>query len=388
MNGAVDSNFGWRMWWVVVAACAFAQPLGAQTDSQRELESVRGKIQALEAKLVRTHAARDANGKALATAERKLAAAQAKLADIQGERRRELEHKHALDAETRTARARLGKERAALAEQLRLGFTLGREPFAKLLLSQKDPGRLGRMLVYYQYFNTARTERIGAASAELGTLARLSAESTALAGRLAALEREQSGEVEVLERARAERRTAIQGLEQSIATTGSEIERLRGEAERLETLIEELNAGLEDFPVSAEKPFASLQGQLAWPVPGRVLGDYGAPRAGGVRWNGVLLEAAAGTPVRAIYHGRVAFADWLPGLGLLMIVDHGGGYMSLYGHNEALLKDSGDWVEPGEIIGQVGDTGGQAQPALYFEIRRDGRPVNPHAWMKGRPDGG
>ncbi len=115
------------------------------------------------------------------------------------------------------------------------------------------------------------------------------------------------------------------------------------------------------------------------------MGEYGQPRAGGpVKWNGVEIEADAGAPVRAVYHGRVAFADWLPGLGLLIIVDHGDGYMSLYGHNEALLKESGDWVEPGEPIAQVGDTGGEPRPSLYFEIRKNGEPVNPHAWIGNR----
>jgi septal ring factor EnvC (AmiA/AmiB activator) len=140
------------------------------------------------------------------------------------------------------------------------------------------------------------------------------------------------------------------------------------------------------FPVETDEPFASLKGKLTWPVQGRLAGDYGQPRGTGtVKWNGVLLETAAGTPVRAVYHGRVAFADWLPGLGLLVIVDHGGGYMSLYGHNEALLKESGDWVEPGEAIAQVGDTGGQSRAGLYFEIRYNGEPVNPHAWIGRRP---
>ena len=142
------------------------------------------------------------------------------------------------------------------------------------------------------------------------------------------------------------------------------------------------------FPVDADEPFSRLKGKLAWPVQGRVAGDFGQPRgAGPVKWNGVLLEAPAGTPVRAVYHGRVAFADWLQGLGLLVIVDHGGGYMSLYGHNEALLKESGDWVEPGESIAQVGDTGGQARPGLYFEIRLNGEPVNPNPWIAKRPAG-
>jgi len=141
----------------------------------------------------------------------------------------------------------------------------------------------------------------------------------------------------------------------------------------------ELSVG---FPVDTEEPFARVKGKLGWPVDGRLVGDYGQPRgAGPVKWTGVMVEATAGTPVRAVYHGRVAFADWLQGLGLLLIVDHGGGYMSLYGHNEALLKESGDWVQPGETIAQVGDSGGQARPGVYFEIRYNGEPVNPHPWI-------
>jgi septal ring factor EnvC (AmiA/AmiB activator) len=126
-----------------------------------------------------------------------------------------------------------------------------------------------------------------------------------------------------------------------------------------------------------------LKGKLPWPVSGRLAGEYGQPREGGtVKWTGVLIEASQGTPVRAIYRGRVAFADWLPGLGLLLVLDHGDGYMSLYGHNQSLLKEPGDSVSPGETIARIGDTGGQARPALYFEIRAKGEPVNPHDWIK------
>jgi len=164
------------------------------------------------------------------------------------------------------------------------------------------------------------------------------------------------------------------------------VTKLRTEEQRLADLVKRLSEAMAGFPVDTDEPFAKSKGKLAWPVQGRVAGDYGQPRgAGPVKWNGVLLEAAAGTPVRAIHRGRVAFADWLQGLGLLVIVDHGGGYMSLYGHNGALLKESGDWVEPGEPIAQVGDTGGQARPGLYFEIRSNGEPVNPNGWMAKRP---
>ena len=157
---------------------------------------------------------------------------------------------------------------------------------------------------------------------------------------------------------------------------------LRAEEQRLAELVQRLGELMAGFPVDTDEPFAASRGKLAWPVQGRVTGSFGQVLgAGPVRWNGVLLEAAAGTPVRAVHRGRIAFADWLQGLGLLIIVDHGGGYMSLYGHNEALLKESGDWVEPGEPIAQVGDTGGQARSGLYFEIRQNGEPVDPNRWI-------
>jgi len=132
-----------------------------------------------------------------------------------------------------------------------------------------------------------------------------------------------------------------------------------------------------------------LSGRLTWPVAGRLIQDYGQPRGNGrLRWNGVLIAAPAGREVRAVYHGRVAYADWLPGLGLLVVVDHGDGYLSLYGHNESLLKSAGDWVAPGDVLATVGQSGGQATPALYFEIREGREPVDPGDWVTRRPGEG
>ena len=160
--------------------------------------------------------------------------------------------------------------------------------------------------------------------------------------------------------------------------------KLQAEEKRLDAIWSHDSLALRRFPRRYRPAVRQAQGQARLAVSGRLAGDYGQPRDGGpVKWNGVLLEATEGTPVRAIYRGRVAFADWLPGLGLLIIVDHGGGYMSLYGHNEALLKESGDWVEPGDD-----DRARSATPAvsrgrrLYFEIRKNGEPLNPHQWIK------
>ena len=150
--------------------------------------------------------------------------------------------------------------------------------------------------------------------------------------------------------------------------------------------MKELSEILAPFPVNGDQPFVELRGKLAWPAGGKISGDYGAPRNGGpLKWNGVLIEGNAGAPVRAIYRGRVAFSDWLPNMGLLMIVDHGGDYWSLYGNNEVMFKAPGEWVETGEVLAQVGDSGGRNGPALYFELRHKGQPVNPHPWMSGKP---
>jgi septal ring factor EnvC (AmiA/AmiB activator) len=258
----------------------------------------------------------------------------------------------------------------------------GREEFVKLLLSQESPATLGRMLVYYDYFNRARSERIATVATELAALAALAAEAREVEAELERLQAAQAAELAAQEAARAARRRAIAELETSIASGGGEIEKLRGEEQRLAALVIELGELLAGFPRDSEEPFATLKGRLPWPVQGRLSRSFGQPRGGGaLRWNGVMLAAEVGTPVRAVYHGRVAFSDWLPGLGLLVIVDHGDGYMSLYGHNEALLKEPGDWVTPGEAIAQVGDTGGQTGPALYFEIRHRGAPVDPRPWV-------
>ena len=267
-----------------------------------------------------------------------------------------------------------------------MSYMTGREEVFKLLLSQERPASLGRMLVYYDYVNRARTERIGVVSEKMQALQRLDQEGVEVARNLTALEETQRSEVAALERSRDERRALLAKLDGEIVDANKDIKRLTAEEQRLETLVKELGEIMAGVAVGADEPFARVKGELSWPLQGKIVADYGRPREGGpLLWNGVLLEAAQGSAVHAIYHGRVAFADWMPALGFLMIVDHGDGYMSLYGHNAVLLKESGDWVEPGEAIAQVGDTGGQARPSLYFEIRANGQPVNPHQWIRPKP---
>ena len=371
-----------------LAAVVLAWTAGLAQDrreSEAALSAVRKEIKELQDRIARESTRRDEGTRALRAAEVEMAAATQKLAEVRADLKKQETARRELTQETQRANRRLASEKEALARQVRSSYMTGREELFKLLLSQESPAALGRMLVYFDYYNRARSERIGAVAGELETLAELDRTSARVAADLAALEASQASEVAALEKSRSDRAAAVAKLDDEIRDNSAAVAKLRTEEQRLADLVVRLREVMAGFPVDTDQPFAQLKGKLAWPVQGRVAGDYGQPRgAGPVKWNGVLLEAPAGTPVRAVYHGRVAFADWLQGLGLLVIVDHGGGYMSLYGHNEALLKESGDWVEPGESIAQVGDTGGQARPGLYFEIRVNGEPVNPNPWMAKR----
>jgi murein hydrolase activator len=384
-----DSRWVWhgrlrRAGWVAMGVALSLSFASAQDPRKSEaaLQSVRKEIKAIETRLARETMRRDANAKALRAAELDVAAAARKLADVQSRLAEQRSTRRALGQQTEQANQRLAAERAALAQQVRMSYVTGREELFKLLLSQESPAKLGRMLVYYDYLNRARTTRIAAVGSDLQRLAGLHADTDSVEAELAALETAQATEVAALAKSRDDRQALLARIDASIKDDNTAVGKLRGEEKRLTDLIDQLQRVMAGVPVEGDEPFASVKGKLAWPVRGRLVGEFGQPRGGGpVKWNGVLLEAAAGTPVRAVYHGRVAYADWLPGLGLLVIIDHGGGYMSLYGHNEALLKEAGDWVQPGETIAQVGDTGGQPRPELYFEIRYKGEPVNPHAWV-------
>ncbi len=353
----------------------------AQNDEERELEAVRRAIAALDQRLERQSGERNEAADALRRLELQIGAAREAVERIAAETAAAQRRAEAVAAERRIADQRVRAERQAFAEQVRVTFMNGRAERLKLLLSQESAADFGRMSVYYDYFNRSRAARVESVSAELAALERLEQEAAALAAELDALSREHRAELDALAGARTERREFLARLDGSIRADGDELARLREEESRLIELVTELGEIMAAYPVNSEEPFPRLKGRLAWPVQGDVGGRFGEPREADLTWNGVLLNANGGAPVRAVYHGRVAYADWRPGLGLLMVVDHGDGYMSLYGHNDALLKAAGDWVRPGEPIAEVGTTGGRDTPALYFEIRHEGVPVDPHAWM-------
>ena len=261
----------------------------------------------------------------------------------------------------------------------------GQEEQVNLLLNQRDPAELGRMLAYYAYFGRVRGERITSISEHLEHLALLTDGISAETERLRAIEQDSSREVKALAGARDRRAQTLAQVQSKLKNRNDELAKLQREANALEKLVEDLRRAIEEFPELDEQPFQRVKGKLPWPVKGATLARFGQLRAGGpLKWQGMVIGAERGTQVRSPYHGRVVYADWLPGLGLLIVLDHGGGYMSLYGYNEQIFRRVGDRVAPGDVLGAVGDATGVGRPGLYLEIRKGRQALDPTPWLLKR----
>lgn len=277
----------------------------------------------------------------------------------------------------------LSTERRQLARQIRSAYMAGRSDYIKLLLNQEDPARVGRVLAYHDYYNRARTETIRAISDKVNLVNAL---KTTLQDELAALETLKQRQLERSRRlaeSRESRESILAELQDYIAEQDSELKTLRENEQQLSKLFNELDQRedsilfFEDIP-----PFDTLKGALAWPIDGKLLNRFGSRRGKNLDWKGVKIGSDIGKEVRAVHTGKVVFADWFRNLGLLIILDHGDEYMSLYGYNQTLLKKPGDWVLAGETIALSGDSGGQRTAGVYFEIRHRGKPLNPAIWCR------
>ena len=379
--------------WLAVAGLAAhgtadAQSARAATPAQKEaeLKKVNSRIEKVRKSVNADIDKRDRLSAQLRDAELGVQAARRELEDARVQRIASQARLRELGREQALKEQELAAERGALAGELRTAYVNGREEQLKLLLNQQDPESFGRMLAYYGYFGRARAERIGSIRDKLEHLALLREKIAAETLRLEELEARQERELAALRGAQQKRGQAVAAIDQDIKSKGGEIRRLESQARGLEKLIADLRKALASKPVAKQAPFEPLRGKLPWPVQdGRVLARFGQPRAGGsLKWQGMLIGTERGARVRAPFAGRVAYADWLPGMGLMIVLDHGGGYLSLYGHNEEVFKKVGEPVSAGDVIGAVGDTGGHDQPALYFEVRRGREPVNPEIWLRRR----
>jgi septal ring factor EnvC (AmiA/AmiB activator) len=247
------------------------------------------------------------------------------------------------------------------------------------MLNQENPAMLGRMLAYHGYFGRARAAQIQSIQADDARLQTMDHELQEQGAQLDQLGEQARTALQSLEQARAQRVAALNALNQRVEGAHQQIERMQREEQALDALLADLNRVLPDFALGPQKPFAQMRGQLPWPVAGRIEARFHASRGGTMRWNGMLINASRSAKVRAPYYGRVVYADWLQGMGLLMIIEHGGGFMSLYGHAEVLYKRVGDNVAPGDVIAAMSAAD---SPQLYLEIRRARTAVDPQQWLK------
>ena len=373
-------------WMVLGGAALPAAPAGhPEADARKaeaELQAVKSEIERITRQVSLEQVERDRLTQELRTSELSVGKLRDALSGVRSERAARAARRAALTAEQQVREAEVQRNRAALAGQLRAAYLIGRQEPLKLLLNQKDPALAGRMFAYYSYFGRARAGQIKLIEDDLQRLAQLDGALAAEDQALAQLEKQQRAQLHELEHARTQRSHVLASLEAQSHTRAQSLERLRSQQAGLEKLLHELRTAMERFPLEGNDAFARLRGKLAWPVSGRLVARFGDARAGGVHWDGVLVATERGAPVKAVCQGRVIYADWLPGLGLLTIVDHGDGYLSLYGHNERLYKAAGEPVAAGEALAAAGDSGGSSRPELYFEIRKGGKPVDPRPWFR------
>lgn len=280
---------------------------------------------------------------------------------------------------------RIAMQSGAIVDQISAAYRLGNEEPIKLLLNQEDPQKIARVFKYYGYFLEARSEKIKDYMADVETLSdvidRISRQKLALTKSRAELE---SGQQKLRGRVK-QRSGTLSKLTASLRTDKKKLGDLQKERGELEEILSAVEEAVADMALPKNyQPFVSRKGKLKWPLKGRVAHSFGSPRSGELRWEGWLISADAGTAVTAVHNGRVVFSNYLRGFGLLIILDHGDGYMTLYAHNQELLKDTGDWVQSGEIVARAGNTGGLSKPALYFEIRNQGKPADPKPWLGKR----
>ena len=377
---------------LLAALCASVAPCAAQVAdrakeeaaAERRLATLRQQIAGITTEQRAAEGERAKAGDALRAADRAVSDAVRALRRTEAAIANGETELQDLQAKQRTLEAGLSTQREALAALVRSAYALGRHEQLKLLLAQDRMSDLARVLAYHRYFQADRQERIAGLIDELQSLAAVARQVEDQRHILEAARGQQQADLASLEAQRGERATVLATLEAGFADRKARLATLGRDEASVKKLLEKLRDAISDIPAQVDetRPFAQRRGQLARPLAGTVLAAFGGKLPDGRASDGLLIAGTAGADVRAAAPGRVAFADWLKGYGLLVILDHGDGWMTLYAFNDALLKDVGDWVRAGDPLATVGTSGGQGRPALYFELRRAGAPQDPKPWLR------
>ena len=273
------------------------------------------------------------------------------------------------------------QQQKILSEMVRIAYLNGKHDYTKLLLNQNDPAQLERLITYYRKLNGARIEQLDEIEYTLSRLNEIAVDLAEKKQQLFELKEQQKQERSQLVSRQNDRKNALAKLNKRIATDANKLEQLQADQQRLALAIEKAQQNAVPRPEDLAGLF-KLKKKLSWPAKGRISKRFGQRRQGSMRWKGVMIDGNLGKPVNAIADGIVLYTDWLKGFGWVTVIDHGKGYMSLYGHNQALLKQAGDFVEKGEPVALLGQSGGKSSPGLYFEIRYKGKTVDPARWCK------
>ena len=385
----------WRLpVWLIVLALAImapqagvAQPSGTTQQRAVELKQLRARIKQLQDTLNETAGLRDAERAQLRRLDDQIGTLASRLGELDRELRLQSSNLQNLKQRRGQVQRELGRQQQGLVRQMRAAYAMGQQQYMKLLLNQDDPAAISRIMAYYGYFGRARAQQIARSRASLKELAQLEGQIAERTAELRELRTAQADRKQALVEVHKRRSQVLAALERKVHGHTEEIARLRGDERRLQRLLDELQKHLAGIPgdPAFERRFRQAKGKLPFPTRGKILVRYGEPKKGGqLRWKGVLVGGKEGQDVVSVARGRVAFADWLRGFGLLLILEHGDGYMTLYGHNQSLYAQVGDWVEGGQVIASVGKTGDVPQSGVYFEIRQQGRPRDPLAWLRRR----
>lgn len=386
--------------------------LGAQAAPRnaprQELDALRERLESLAKEIEGAEESRNEAADQLRSSERAISVANRKLRELGSQRAAIKDTLSDLADQARRAQDAIARQQEAIGRALHHRYVHGRSEPVRLLLAREDPNQIARDLHYLTYVSRARARLIAELRESLASLTQITEATRSKSAELAAVERDQSSERRTLEREKASREQVLASVSEQINRQRREFANLKRDEERLTQLVERLARELARAeaarakqkkkakakspvvanqsvpePGEGEGAFRQLKGRLRLPVAGELSSRFGSPRGErGISSKGIFIRTRAGQEVRAVAAGRVVFADWLRGFGNLLIVDHGDGYMSLYGNNETLYRRTGEPVLGGDPVAAAGATGGNEETGLYFELRFQGRPFDPLTWSK------
>ena len=361
----------------------FSPQASAKQATQQDLQGLKNDIKELQHQLDNYKGKRSNLRKSLRDSEVSIGQLQSKIRKIQRQLQQQKNELLALKAQrTKLKQAKL-QQQELIAQQIVAAYQMGRQKKLKVLLNQEEPNKLSRALTYYDYFNKVRSKQI---SAYIDTISELDQIEPQISERTAALQDAKESFIaqrQQLSIQQAQREKSLSRIEDTIRGKDEKLKNLEKDSKELQQLLNAVEETIANLNIPSDyRPFKALKGKMNWPAKGRLKNRFGRSRGGGLRWQGIMIRGNEGSAIKSIHHGRVVFSDWFRGKGLLMIIDHGDGFMSLYAHNQSLLRETGDWVNAGETVATLGNSGGLQQANLYFEIRHKGKPTDPRKWCR------